>query len=78
MADKTHIELPPAAFTNLVNKLKDEGVLFPGFTFTKWRQSIEWRCFVAGNNYAVEKIRSRASQLHNMEEPDHVVFGKEE
>lgn len=66
---KPESDLPPEAFSSLVNQLKIEGLLSEDFCTSRWQQSPEWRFFVAGNNYAITKIRSRAAQLRNVIPP---------
>lgn len=44
--------LPPATFSNLMNELE------PGFDFRNWRESNEWKIFVAGMN--------EVARMHNV------------
>lgn len=64
-------ELPPYAFSNLMNSVN------PKFDYTNWRKSPEWRIFVAGYNAALEGIRSTAVTMKNLGVSEYRVFGQD-
>lgn len=53
------MELPPTAFSNLMNDLD------PAFNYQNWRGSPEWKIFVAGHNHALEAGIMELSGLRN-------------
>jgi len=64
------IELPPAYFSNVVNRLELE------IDWHNWRQSPYWELFVAGNNYGIDKVKSFAQSQENMGMNSERLFGK--
>lgn len=48
--------LPPAAFSNAMNDIK------PGFDFTNWHKTPEWKVFVAGYNMGTTDLMDKAKQ----------------
>jgi hypothetical protein len=74
---KKEYELAPQAFANLINDLKYKKIL-DKFDWENWRESLEWRVFVTGHNYGIEKSVAKIETLKNMEEPMWKLFGKTE
>lgn len=49
------LDLPPAAFINVINRQRADRVLREDFfEYHDWRRSPEWRVFMAGYNDAIE------------------------
>ena len=49
--------LPPPAFINKINDL------IPNFDFTDWRNSREWKIFMAGQNYALDRVEDHLNTI---------------
>lgn len=62
-------ELPPAAFSNAMNNIN------PDFDFRKWRQSNEWKVFVAGYNEAVRVANDQIKSQYNFGMTAQRLFG---
>ena len=71
------IELAPSAFGNRINSLRHDGLLREDFKWTEWRQSPEWKLFVAGYNACVDKCNAKVKAQYNMGEAAHRIFGGE-
>jgi hypothetical protein len=67
---KPEIELPPAAFSNVMNDTT------PGFNYRNWRQSREWKIFVAGYNNAVRQANAKILAQYDMGQTAERLFGK--
>lgn len=66
------VELPPAAFSNAMNNIK------PGFDFTNWRKSREWKIFVAGHNNGIQEAVGEVVLLRDMGTPKHKLYGEDQ
>lgn len=59
---------PPSAFSNKINDLS------PDFDFSNWRESGEWKMFVAGYNEAVRVANDKIRAQYNMGETVEKLF----
>lgn len=66
---KFEIEIPPAYFSNVINRLN-----LP-IDWRNWRKSPYWEIFVAGNNYGVNKVEVYAKSKINMGQEPEKLFG---
>jgi len=60
---KKSFELPPTAFSNLMNKVWNGE-----FSFENWEESKEWEIFRAGYRYGLDRIRDEAACLQSNQE----------
>lgn len=63
-------DLPPSEFSNAMNNIK------PDFDFRNWRQSPEWRIFIAGYNGAVRDASNVVLGNLNMGQTPERIFRK--
>ena len=63
------IELPPSQFSNVTNET--ESVI----DWKNWRESPEWKIFIAGWNAKCEDQSRQALNSKNMGESEYKVFG---
>lgn len=64
-------DLPPSAFSNAVNSAH------PKFNFQNWRQSPEWKIWVAGRNDGMNHIIREAHSQTNYGRTHDMLFGEE-
>lgn len=66
---KTKVELPPTAFSNRISDLKID------IGYTTWRQTNEWKMYVAGWNACAKSANNAMLAKYNMGETAERVFG---
>jgi hypothetical protein len=65
---KKEIELPPTAFSNRIHDLGIE------IDWYNWRQTNEWKMYVAGWNACTESVNAAIKAKYNMGETAERVF----